>query len=279
MDSSYDLIIIGAGFAGLTAALYARRANLKTLVLDPAGFGGQIVNADLVENWPGVEQISGFELAQNLFNQVKNFGADFLHEAAEKISHPSNFTVKTAEKTYTAKSLIFATGSAPKSLNLPNEHFCATCDGAFFKDKTVAVIGGGNTALQDALYLSRLAEKVYLIHRRAKFRADQILQDRVAKTPNLEVRINPDVKAEISAVNPDGIFVAIGRTPNTALIQNLADLDDSGYALSTDTTTKTPGFFVAGDCRNGQLKQLITAAADGALAAGKAIDFVAQSML
>ncbi len=291
----YDTIIIGAGPAGLTSAIYLRRANKKVLVLESNGFGGQIASADKVENYPGIAQISGYELAESLYNQAKNMGAEIKFETVKSVDKDK--TVKTSGGTYKAKTVIIANGAAKRKLNLNKESefigkgvsYCATCDGNFFRGKTVAVVGGGNTALEDALYLSDVANKVYVIHQFGEFNGEDKYREDLEKKSNVSFIMNSTVTAlngngrlesltvsdknrapkEISA---DGLFIAIGQEPKNELFSNVADLNDFGYIRCKDSVyTKTSGIFAAGDTREKELRQLTTAVSDGSLAATAAL--------
>lgn len=299
----YDVIIIGGGPAGLTAALYALRAGKTVLVIEKNAFGGQITWSPKVENFPTIESISGTELADRLMSQVMNQGADMeldevtAVEVKDGIKH-----VKTefgAE--FEGKALIIATGAKPRMLGIDREEelvgagvcFCAVCDGAFYKGHPVAVNGGGNSALQDAMLLSETCSKVYLIHRRDSFRGEAKLVEALAAKANVEFVLNSSITAlkgenELTGITVtdsngasrdievDGLFVAIGHGPDNGIFAELMELDEAGYAASgEDCVTKTPGVFVAGDCRKKSVRQLTTAAADGsasALAACRYID-------
>ena len=291
----YDIIIVGAGPAGLTAALYARRASKSVLVLESKNYGGQIVTASNVENYPGIESISGYDFATNLYNQVKKQGAEIKFETVLHIDE--NKKVTTSEQEYQAKSVIIATGAQNRKLNIENENaflgkgisYCATCDGNFYKDKIVAVNGGGNAALEDALYLSLLAKKVYLIHRRDSFRGENAYLEELKKKENVELILNSTVvsvngKEKLESItlvdkeenekeiNIDGLFIAIGQEPKNEIFSNVVDLNEKGYILSSDGVhTKTEGIYVAGDTRVKELRQLTTAVADGSIAATMAI--------
>lgn len=291
----YDIIIIGAGPAGLTSAIYARRANKKVLVLEAKSYGGQILNAHKIENYPGIESISGLEYAKVLYNQVKKLGAEIKFETVLKIEEDK--TVFTNKGKYNAKAVIIATGAENRKLNIDREvdfigkgiSYCATCDGNFYKDKIVAVNGGGNAALEDALYLSEIAKKVYLIHRRDSFRAEASYQEELKKKENIElilcshiVSLNGNDKLESITIEDnannekeltvDGLFIAIGQSPKNEMFQNIVDLNEYGYIKSTDGIhTKTDGIYVAGDARVKELRQLTTAVSDGSIAATTAI--------
>ena len=291
----YDIIIVGAGPAGLTAALYALRANKKVLVLEAKTYGGQIVNASKVENYPGVKSISGFDYAKALYEQVKDLGADFKFETVVRIDEDKNVT--TSKNTYQAKAIILATGAENRKLRLDNEEnlvgkgvsYCATCDGNFYKNKVVAVVGGGNTALEDAVYLSNIASKVYLIHRRDSFRGEETYVDELRKQENVEyilnaniVKINGEDKIEsidvknidgnIQTIVIDGLFIAVGQEPKNEIFKNIIEIDKNGYIISEDGVhTSQKGIYVAGDARVKTLRQLTTAVSDGAVAATTAI--------
>ncbi len=297
----FDIIIVGAGPAGLTSALYALRANKKVLVLEAKGYGGQIVNASQIENYPGIEKISGYEFATRLYQQVQKLGVEIKYETVIRVEEDK--TVITKENTYHGKSVILATGSENRKLNLANESFfvgkgisyCATCDGHFYKDKIVAVNGGGNTALEDAIYLSSLAKKVYLIHRREEFRGEASYFEKIKKIKNIELVLNSVVTSfngseklesitlktnnqQEKEIKVDGIFIAIGQEPKNEIFCNVVDLNEKGYILSKDGVhTKTYGIYVAGDTREKSLRQLTTAVADGSLAASIAIKELNES--
>lgn len=291
----YDVIIIGAGPAGLTSAIYLRRAGKKVLVLESKSYGGQIINAHKVANYPGLPDISGFDLATNMYKQAKDLGTEFKYETAFKIKEDK--TVVTNQNEYKAKAIIIATGTSPRKLGLPNEDaflgkglsYCATCDGNFFKNQVVAVIGGGNTALEDALYLSNIAQKVYLIHRREEFRAEENHIAEIKNHNNIElilntnlISLNGDEKLKsitlkdkdnnIKTLEINGLFVAIGEEPHNENFQNVISLNNNGYIITKDGVhTKTPGIYVAGDARDKEIRQLTTAVSDGTIAAMTAI--------
>lgn len=287
----YDLIIIGAGPSGLTSALYALRANKKVLILEENIYGGQIVNAANIENYPGILSISGYEFATNLYEQVKSLKAEIKYEKVLKVEEDKH--VITSKNTYQAKAIIIATGSQNRKLNIPKEEeligkgvsYCATCDGNFYKDKIVAVVGGGNTALEDCLYLSNLASKVYLIHRRETFKGDRKYLEEVKSKKNIELVLNQTIislngndKLESITLNNnevlaiDGLFIAIGQEPHNDIFSNIVDLDDNGYIKTyNDVETKTKGIYAVGDTRVKSLRQLTTAISDGSLAATLAI--------
>ena len=296
----YDIIIVGAGPAGLTAAIYARRASKNVLVLEAKSYGGQIINTLDIENYPVEAHISGFDFATKLYNQAKDLGAEILFEKVVGITE--NQEVITTKNHYSAKSIILATGCENRKLGLSNEDelvgkgisYCATCDGAFYKNKDVAVVGGGNTALEDALYLSDIVNKVYLIHRRDEFRADESTVEELKQKSNVEFILNSNVTKlnanerleSIEVTNNDGsnkelkvdgLFVAVGQIPENENFKKIINVDNAGYIIAgEDCTTNIPGIFVAGDNRTKELRQLVTATSDGAVAASKAIKYVSK---
>ena len=301
----YDIIIVGAGPAGLTAAIYARRAAKKVLVLEAKSYGGQIINTLDIENYPAEAHISGFDFATKLYNQAKDLGAEVVFEKVVDINN--NETIKeviTTKNTYKTKTIIIATGSENRKLSLPNEDelvgkgisYCATCDGAFYKKKIVAVVGGGNTALEDALYLSDIVSKVYLIHRRDEFRGEESTIKLLKEKENVEfiynstiTKLNADKKltsievtnkdGSIQTINIDGLFVAVGRIPENQNFAKLIDLDESGYIKAGENcNTNVKGIFVAGDNRVKEVRQLVTATSDGAIAATEAIKYINSSI-
>lgn len=290
----YDILIIGGGPAGLTAATYGCRAGKSVLVLEKETFGGQITWSPKVENFPGFVSISGAELGDRFMEQAMEQGAEV--ELEEAVSVNTEGDVKTVTcasgAEFQGRSLIIAAGAKPRMLGLPREAelvgsgvcFCAVCDGAFYKDKTVAVNGGGNSALQDALLLSEKCGKVYLIHRRDSFRGEAKLVEALKQRENVEFVMNSRITAllgreELSSIVVktgeesreialEGLFVAIGHAPDLGAFGSLIELDGGGYAASgEDCLTKTPGVFVAGDCRKKSVRQLTTAVSDGSAAA------------
>ncbi len=291
----YDVIIVGAGMAGLTAGIYAARGKMKVLILEKNVYGGQIITSPHVENYPGYSDISGVSLAKEFYEQAISLGCEIKYETVIKIDEN---TVKTDKNVYQTKTIILATGLTRRTLGLPKEEtfigrglsYCATCDGRFFKDKTVAVVGGGNTALEDILYLSHLAKRVYVILRRDQFRGDKILVERVMKCPNVcllkETRVNEiigdsqieGVKVlcgkEETFIKIQGLFIAIGLIPDNEFLSSFIELDEDGFIKSNDCSTNIPNIFVAGDARTKNLRQIITAASDGAIAAMKAIEYL-----
>ena len=298
----FDLIIVGAGTAGLSAAIYGVRAGKSVLVLEGAAYGGQIINTPEIENYPGIKKISGFEFATNLYNQAKELGAEIRFEKVLSVQEKNGYKiVVTKDKEYEAKAVILATGAKNRNLGIEKEQelvgkgvsYCATCDGMFYRGKVVAVNGGGNTAVEDATFLSEYVEKVYVIHRRDSFRADKAEVDRLVARKNVELVLNSTIKALESdasgltgilvvdkdgkerQIQVDGLFVAIGQAPDNEAFQNEVDLDSKGYiSAGEDCSTKTEGIFTAGDCRTKAVRQLATAASDGAVAALAAVNYI-----
>jgi len=293
-DDMYDTIIIGAGVAGLTASLYLRRANKNILVLEGKSYGGQIINSSEVANYPGISKITGFDFATNLYNQVKDLDTDIKYERVLKIEDGKLKKVITNENIYECKSIIIATGVKKRQLGIENDYigkgvsYCATCDGNFYKNKAVAVIGGGNTALEDANYLSDICNKVYVIIRSSSFRGDHVLVETLIKKDNVEIIYNSNVvelkgNTNLESVVLDngktidisGLFIAVGQIPDNHCFSNIIDVDDKGYIISgEDCKTNVDGIFVAGDCRTKKLRQLVTAASDGAIAAVNVIEYI-----
>lgn len=296
-----DILIIGAGPAGMSAAIYARRALKKTVVLEALSYGGQIINTLEIDNYPVAPHISGFDFATKLYNQAKELGTEFIFKKVVSISKEKDyFIVKTNKNEYKAKAIIIATGADNRKLGIDLEKefigkgisYCATCDGAFYKGKDVAVVGGGNTAIEDALYLSNIVNKVYLIHRREEFRGDPVGVEELKNKKNVEFLLNchvtklkgQDKLEEIVVSNKDGssknikvngLFVAIGRVPETEFISNLINVDKSGYIKADENChTNIEGIFVAGDNRVKELRQLVTATSDGAIAATEAVKYL-----
>ncbi|MDD7739770.1 MAG: thioredoxin-disulfide reductase [Lachnospiraceae bacterium] len=293
MEELYDVIIIGSGPAGLAAAIYAKRAKLESLVIE-ANYvsGGQVITTYEVDNYPGLPGISGMDLGTTLRDHAEKMGAVFVRDRVKELelSGPVKI-VRTRKKEYHTKTVILATGAQHRMLGVPGEKelsgmgvsYCATCDGAFFKGKTVAVVGGGDVAVEDAIFLARTCEKVYLIHRRDTLRAAAVLSDRLLSLPNVEVIWDTVVDAiegencvealkltnkktgESGELEVQGVFLAVGITPNSALAEGKAKMDEAGYLVAgEDGVTSVPGFFAAGDVRTKQLRQIITAASDGA---------------
>ena len=305
MEQIYDMIIIGGGPAGYTAALYAARAGLSTLVLEKLSAGGQMALTEQIDNYPGFESgIDGFTLGEKMQQSAERFGA--VTELAEvyKASLSGKIkTLDTSEGVFQSNTVVIATGATPRPLGVPGEealigkgvHYCAACDGAPYRSKTVAVVGGGNSAAADALTLSRIAQKVYLIHRRDSLRATKVYHEPLINAPNVEFCWNSTVSAllhenrltglRLQDVNTgaereiacDGLFVSVGRAPATELFQNELELDRSGYIVADETTrTNLPGVFAAGDVRTKALRQVVTAVSDGAVAVHFAERYLAE---
>jgi len=301
----FDTIIIGAGPAGLTAALYAARARLSTLVIEKMGSGGQAATTDWLENYPGFpEGINGFELTTKMDEQARQAGASFVSESVTGLIVPeaggSLFTVKCTENEYLGTTIIIATGADHKLLGVTGEaelrgrgvSYCATCDGPFFKDKHVIVAGGGDSAVQEAIYLTRFASRVTLVHRRDKLRATAVLQQRASSNPKISFQWNSVITAitgtdcvksvmiknvsdsAASEIPADGVFVFVGLVPNTKVFDGLIELDDKGYIVTDEyMATSRPGVFACGDVRKKLLRQIVTAAGDGAAAAFSAQEY------
>lgn len=305
MNKIYDMLIIGGGPAGYTTALYGARAGLSVLVIEKLSAGGQITLSPLVENYPGFEEgIDGYTLGEKMLAGAERFGAETLLAEVIGVSLAGEVkTVETTEGTILGRTVVLATGADAKSLGLPKEKellgrgisHCAACDGMFYKGKTVAIVGGGNTAAADALQLSRICKKVILIHRRDTLRATKIYHQPLMDAENVEFRWNSSVTellsdgrltglrvqnlktGEESILECEGLFVSIGRSPNTDLVQGQLELDGAGYIVADESTrTSLPGVFAAGDVRTKELRQVITAAADGASAAHHAEAYLAS---
>lgn len=292
MSEHFDIIIVGGGPAGLTAAVYARRAGKSVLILEKATIGGQIASSPKVDNFPAMPGISGAELADRLYAQAEELGAQLELEEVLEIRNDTPKTVVTDYNTYTCTALILATGMKHRSLGLAGEDtmagisYCAVCDGAFYAGRDTAVCGGGNTALQDALFLADVCNHVTLIHRRSEFRADPILVEALRKRENVTftldtivesllgdtslsgLRLKNAVTGEVSELKVDGLFQAVGQQPEGALAQALGVADNTGFIpVGEDCVTPAAGVFAAGDCRAKEVRQLTTACADGAVAA------------
>lgn len=302
----YDILIIGGGPAGLSCALYARRAGLSCAVVEHAFIGGQMTTTFTIENYPGIKQISGFDLAENMRTCAADLGCEFIEAEVSSIKDLGRTKeVVCGSVTLTAKAVVLAMGAQRRKLGVPGEEqytgsgvsYCATCDGGFFKDKDVMVVGGGNTALEDALYLSNFAKTVRLVHRRDEFRGGRHLSDLVLKNDRIDVMYDTvlkkiDGKFNVSSatienvktheekdLKLDGVFIAVGTVPQTALVKGMITLDEAGYIV-TDETLKTnvPGIFAAGDIRKKELRQVVTAAADGAVAAHMAGRYINEEL-
>lgn len=302
MNNIYDIIIVGAGPAGMTAALYALRSDKKVLIIEKETCGGQIALAPKVENYMTRNSISGIELADKMFEQIMDLGVEFELENVEKIDKVENlFHITTDYNKYLAKSVILAMGVKQRKIGVLNEDkwigsgisYCVACDGAFYKGKDIAVIGDGNSALQYALELSSYCPKVYVCTLFDKFFGDKVLVDRLLNKDNIEVIHNVSLKQIIGddtfegmvfedtktkeevKVPSSGVFIAIGHIPSNDIVKNLVDIDKAGYIISNeDCTTKTPGLFVAGDCRTKIIRQVSTAVADGSVAALQAVKYL-----
>lgn len=290
----YDIIIIGGGIAGLTAGMYAKRGGMETLLFEKMFVGGQAATTYTIENYPGfVDPISGPDFAMKLESHARKFGLEILYDEVKDIVVDGKIKkVITEDKEYETKTIILAMGASPKMLGLEKEEqfrgrgvsYCATCDGAFYKDKVTAVVGGGDTATEDAMFLAQYASKVYLIHRRDQLRASKILQDRVLAHPKIEVLWDTVVESingeeqvegitvknlktnEVSQLDLDGFFIAIGIQPNSELIKGKLNMTDDGFVIADETmSTNVPGVFAVGDLRYKPVWQLVTAASDGAV--------------
>lgn len=298
----YDIGIIGGGTAGMTAAVYGQRAGKRTVIIEGMSYGGQITVSPKVENYPGIASVSGAEFSMNLLEQAMSLGAETELEQVKGIREEDGVKViETGGKEYSCRTVIIATGVTHRHLGLEKEEkllgagvsYCATCDGAFFKGKDVAVIGGGNTALQDADFLSNYCNKVYLVHRRDEFRGEAGLVGPLKKKENVEFVLSAVVKdiagenvveglilnnkktGEDFRIPVSGVFVAIGQVPKNEVFADAVKLDDSGFVLAgEDCLTSAPGIFAAGDCRTKEVRQLTTAAADGAVAALAACSYI-----
>ena len=300
----YDIGIIGGGTAGMTAAVYGQRAGKKTLIIEGGAFGGQITSSPNVENYPGIASVSGSEFSMNLLDQATKLGADTVTEQVTGIrDEGSQKVIVTGSNEYPCKSVILATGVTHRHLGAPGEgrlagagvSYCATCDGMFFRGRDVAVIGGGSTALQDAEFLSNYCKKVYLIHRRDEFRGEDNIVKRLREKENVEFILSATVKeiagedaveklilnhkktGEESELPVAGVFVAVGQIPKNEVFADVVKLDAGGFILaSEDCLTSHPGIFAAGDCRTKEVRQLTTAAADGAVAALAACKYIVE---
>jgi thioredoxin reductase (NADPH) len=305
VERSYQLIIVGGGPAGLSAGLYASRSKLDALLIEKAGLGGQILNAEMVENYPGFPQgLSGSELGTLMAEQATKYGLQTVFAEVQGIEiREDEKILNTSEGQYRSKAVIIAGGSEHQKLGVPGEEmftgkgvsYCAMCDGAFFRDQVIAVVGGGNVALNDALFLTRFAAKVIVIHRRDQLRATRILQDRAFANPKItflwdtvvesvtgdklvrELKLKNVKTGKASSLDVSGIFVAVGLRPNTGYLKGLLTLDEVGFiSVNAQMETGVPGVFAAGDIRAGSIRQVVSAAGDGATAAIAAERFLAS---
>ena len=288
-----DIIIIGGGIAGLTAAVYALRSGKSVLLFEKKAYGGQISQSHAVENYPGFKNISGAELSMNLHTQAKDFGCEFKSEIVTKVTEGEIKKVITNKSEYEAKTVIFAMGAEPRKSGLENEQsligrglsYCAVCDGNFFRNRETMVVGGGSTAVQDALYLAEICKKVYLVHRRDAFRAEDSLVNKLREKNNVEfvldsvlvsAEASPILKSvtvknvrteEERKIAVNGLFLAIGQVPATKDFADILPLDEYGYVKAGEDCKVKEGIYIAGDCRKKPVRQLTTAAADGTVAA------------
>ena len=305
MKHIYDMIIIGGGPGGYTAALYGARAGLDTIVLEKLSAGGQMALTSQIDNYPGFENgIDGFTLGEKMQAGAERFGAKTAYAEVSSVDLSSvPKVIETSEGTFYGQTVVFATGASPRELGIPGEkemigrgvNYCAACDGMFYKGKTVVVVGGGNSAAADALQLSRICEKVILVHRRDSLRATKIYHEPLMKAPNIEFRWNSTVveflsedkltgikiqdvnSGEESTIDCEGIFISVGRKPATELVKDQLQLDPSGYVIADESTkTNIPGVFAIGDVRTKKLRQIVTAVADGAIAAHEAEEYLAE---
>lgn len=301
----YDMIIIGGGPAGYTAALYGARAGLTTLILEKLSAGGQMAQSHQIDNYPGFpDGIDGFALAEQMQQQAERYGAETEYASVLNVDLRADpKVIETDAGTFHGQTVVLATGAGPKMLGIPQEAeltgrgvaYCAACDGMFYKGKTVAVVGGGNSAVADALYLSRIAKQVILIHRRDTLRASKVYDKALADAENLQIRWNSTVSAflqdqrltgiriqdvhsgEESEILCDGVFISIGRNPNTELVKDQLTLDESGYVAAPESTqTNLPGVYAVGDVRRKDLRQIVTAVSDGAVAAHMAEQYLVE---
>ncbi|MFY2309257.1 thioredoxin-disulfide reductase [Lysinibacillus fusiformis] len=306
-EKIYDVVIIGAGPAGMTAAVYTSRANLATLMIERGIPGGQMANTEEVENYPGFDTILGPELSTKMFDHAKKFGAEYAYGDVTEIIDGEEFkTIKSGTKEYKTRAIIITTGAEYKKMGVPGEKelggrgvsYCAVCDGAFFKQKNLVVVGGGDSAVEEGVYLTRFADKVTIVHRRDKLRAQKILQNRAFANDKIDFIWNATVK-EINEANgkvgsvtlqstvdgteseftTDGVFVYIGMLPLTKPFESLGILNDAGYILTNDNMETTiPGIFAAGDVREKSLRQIVTATGDGSIAA-QAVQHYVEELL
>lgn len=302
MNDVLDLVIVGAGPAGMTAAIYASRAQMKFVLLEKSFAGGQITNTYEIENYPGIKTASGFELTTMFREHVESFDVEIKTEDVVNMDIDDDIkVVHTSAGSYRTKTIILATGATWKKIGLEGEQtfsgrgvsYCATCDGAFYRKKTTLVVGGGDVAVEDAIYLARLCEKVYLVHRRDELRAVKVLQEKLFELPNVEFLWDSELQdiqgdqfvnkavvynrktKETTELDVDGVFIAIGSDPNTEVLQGKVEMDRNNYIITgEDCMTSVPGVFAAGDLREKSLRQVITACGDGATAVYNAERFI-----
>lgn len=306
-EKIYDVVIIGAGPAGMTAAVYTSRANLSTLMLERGIPGGQMANTEEVENYPGFDTILGPELSSKMFEHAKKFGAEYAYgDVAEVIDGKEYKTIKAGSKEYKTRAIIITTGAEYKKMGIPGESelggrgvsYCAVCDGAFFKNKNLIVVGGGDSAVEEGMYLTRFAEKVTIVHRRDKLRAQKILQDRAFANEKIDfiwnntvteinekngkvgsVTLTNTVNGSTSEVEADGVFIYIGMNPLTGPFKELGILNEAGYIpTNNEMETSVPGIYAAGDVREKTLRQIVTATGDGSIAA-QAVQHYVESLM
>ncbi len=304
-DRVYDMIIIGGGPGGYTAALYAARASLKTIVLEKLSAGGQMALTHMIDNYPGFPNgIDGFELAEAMQQQAERFGSETEYAEVTGLDLQADpKVVHTSEGTFHGRTVVIATGAGPRELGLPNEQqlvnrgvaYCAACDGMFYKGKTVVVVGGGNSATADALLLSRIAKKVIVVHRRDTLRATKVYHEPLMAAENVEfmwnsavteiladdkvhsLRIKNLVSGEETEIAVDGLFISVGRKPATTLVAGQLELDEAGYIIAGESTaTSIPGVYAVGDVRTKMLRQVVTAVSDGAMAVHAAESYLAR---
>lgn len=304
-EKIYDVIIIGAGPAGMTAAVYASRANLSTLMIERGIPGGQMANTEEVENYPGYDSILGPELSTKMFDHAKKFGAEYAYGDIKEIVNGDEYkTLKAGSKEFKARAIILATGAEYKKVGVPGENelggrgvsYCAVCDGAFFKGKDLVVVGGGDSAVEEGVYLTRFANKVTIVHRRSELRAQKILQDRAFANEKVDFIWNHTIKeinekdGKVGSVTllstedgsemdfkADGVFIYIGLVPLTKPFQSLGIVNENGYIeTNEDMETKIPGIYAAGDLREKTLRQIVTATGDGSIAAQSAQHYIEQ---
>lgn len=301
---THDVIIIGGGPAGLSAGIYTARARRSTLLIEKSAVGGQIINTWHIENYPGLESISGIDLTQEMYKQAKKFGIEEIYAEVTGVETKGKIKIiKTSQGDFSARSVIAAGGLERRKLGVPGEieytgkgvSYCATCDGAFFKNKEVMVAGGGDSALTEAMELTRFASKVIVIHRRDALRATKILQEKALAEPGLEflwnsvieeiagdtvvkrVRVRDVKTGQILTLDVSGVFISIGFTPNTGYLNGVVEMDDNGSIITNaKMETSTPGIFAAGDVRSGSIQQIIAAAGDGAVAAVSAERYLGE---